>query len=355
MTDSLVSPWSVASKLGLSILFSLALVACGDDSTPADSGTHDSAVVDSGAHDSSTVDSAVVDSGAHDSAVVDSSVDAGPVSPCPVAQPTEGDACTDEGLACGYGDDPRVACQPVATCTSAHWTIDTPSCPTLPPVTCPATRDAASGADCTPDGAYCDYDGLACQCTNCTDGPAVMCSGAPTWHCDAPNSDPECPAAIPRLGDACTGPTQMCIYGCATGMSRTCTDGVWVSSSSPGGCPVSTRRAKRDIHYLSTAEADAVAAQVSRTRLATWEYIDPALRGRRHLGFILEDQPGSYAEDPEARMVDLYGYTSMLLATTQAQQRQIDALQHQVEALRAQVAASPRVDPAAALASTHSH
>ena len=337
MTASLGSPTSAVGRLGLCVLFSLALGACGDDSAPADSGTHDTGTADTGSADSGGHDSGPVDSSV-DSGSTDSSVDSGAVSPCPVAQPSEGDACTREGLACGYGDDPRVECRPVATCTSAQWTIDTPSCSTLPPVTCPATREAASGADCTPDGAYCDYDGLACQCTNCTDGPAVMCSGPTVWHCDAPNADPQCPAAIPRLGDACDKPAQMCIYGCASGMSRTCTDGVWVSSSSPGGCPVSARRAKRDIHYLSTAEADAVAAQVRRTRLATWEYIDPALRGRTHLGFILEDQPGSYAEDPEARMVDLYGYTSMLLATTQAQQRQIDALTQQLDALQRRVA-----------------
>ena len=51
------------------------------------------------------------------------------------------------------------------------------------------------------------------------------------------------------------------------------------------------------------------------TRLAPYEYTVPSMAGRRRLGFILEDQPGSYAVDPEQSQVDLYGYTSMLVAT----------------------------------------
>jgi hypothetical protein len=69
-------------------------------------------------------------------------------------------------------------------------------------------------------------------------------------------------------------------------------------------------------------------------RLATYQYNDVALAGRRHLGFILEDAPMSYAAEPERSQIDLYGYTSLLLATTQSQARRIDALEREVRRLQ---------------------
>jgi hypothetical protein len=96
---------------------------------------------------------------------------------------------------------------------------------------------------------------------------------------------------------------------------------------------MSSRRAKKNIRYLSTEEIRATAAQALRLRLATYEYKASPYAGHRHLGFILEDSPTVPAADRDGDMVDLYGYASMLLATTQAQQLQIEALQKQVEAL----------------------
>ena len=155
------------------------------------------------------------------------------------------------------------------------------------------------------------------------------------WACEAPNADPACPAAQPLLGSACALDAQVCDYGCEEGMRRVCAGGGWTRASSPGGCPMSTRRAKRDIEYLDPSEVDAVAADVLATRLATYEYTDPARAGRRHLGFILEDQPGAYSVDPERSQVDLYGYTSMLLAALQSQERRIEALERELAELRA--------------------
>ncbi|MFT5354853.1 MAG: hypothetical protein ACI9KE_002066 [Polyangiales bacterium] len=97
---------------------------------------------------------------------------------------------------------------------------------------------------------------------------------------------------------------------------------------------MSTRRAKRDIEYLGEAEIETLAAAAMSTRLTTYEYIDPALDGRRRLGFIIEDQPASYAVDPERSQVDLYGYTSMLVAAMQSQERRIEALEGELRALR---------------------
>lgn len=265
-------------------------------------------------------------------------VDAGGGSgPCPASAPTAGAMCARDGLVCSFGDDPRPACRPRATCTSGSWTFATPTpgCDPLPPATCPATREAAQGTACTPEGARCTYDGLACACTRCPNPyPLCMELPAPIWACDAPNPDAECPAAMPNLGVTCSAEGKMCTYGCEAGMARECTSGVWVEASSPGGCPISTRRAKRDIEYLSPAELERLAQDVEHLPLATFEYVDPALAGRRHLGFIIEDAPQSFAVDPERSQVDLYGYTSLVLATVQAQARRIDTLEREVRSLR---------------------
>ncbi|HEY2729520.1 MAG TPA: hypothetical protein VGK52_06230 [Polyangia bacterium] len=90
---------------------------------------------------------------------------------------------------------------------------------------------------------------------------------------------------------------------------------------------------KKDIRYLSAGDVAAMASETLRLRLATYEYKAAPYAGRRHLGFIIEDSPAVPAVDRDGDMVDLYGYTSMLLATTQVQQRQIEGLKNQVEAL----------------------
>lgn len=263
-----------------------------------------------------------------------SMTDAGGTGPCPPSLPTHGTACARSGLVCAYGDDPRPNCRPSATCTGGTWVVAMPNCPTLPPAMCPPSREAAAGQRCMPVGAYCSYDGVPCECTNCIRYPVERCEGDPTWHCAAPPADMRCPPGIPNLGTPCGMEGQQCVYGCEENMARTCRDGVWVASTAPGGCPISTRRAKRDIRYLSPEEIDALAEQVCATRLATYEYTDPALAGRRRLGFILEDQENSFAVDPEHSQVDLYGYTSMLVAAVQAQSRRIEALERQVARLR---------------------
>lgn len=254
--------------------------------------------------------------------------------PCPAERPAGG-ACALEGLVCEYG---ARTCLSTAECVGGEWLVSIPRCPPPPASGCPSSREAAEGTACAGDeGARCEYDSLICTCTSCPmPYPICMEVDPPVWACEAPHADPACPAAQPLLGTACATEGQVCDYGCEEGMRRVCTGGGWTRASSPGGCPISTRRAKRDVEYLEPAQVDAVAADVLATRLATYEYTDPALSGRRHLGFILEDEPGAYSVDPERSQVDLYGYTSMLLAALQAQQRRIEALEREVGELRAE-------------------
>jgi hypothetical protein len=105
---------------------------------------------------------------------------------------------------------------------------------------------------------------------------------------------------------------------------------------------VSTRAAKEDIRYLSPAEIDRIAAETTAMRLANYRYRSPVFGAPgKHLGFIIEDSPDVPAVSPSHRTVDLYGFASMLLATSQAQQRRIEALEHEISDLRRVVRRQP--------------
>jgi hypothetical protein len=254
-------------------------------------------------------------------------------TPCPSDVSKITDWLCTEGLTCEFATDPRVECRTTSTCTQGKWVTTVPKgCSPLPTVTCPATRDAAAGQSCSSEGAYCSYAGLTCACTNCTNGPVVSCTGAPTWHCDVPNADATCPAATPLLGSACGKEAQTCTYACGTSGARVCKGGAWYSASG-GPCPISSRRAKKDIVYLNARDRQRVARDLAKFKLATYAYRDPALGGKRHLGFIIEDVPGSPAVDRDGNMVDLYGYASMLVAAVQAQGAEIERLRAEVAKL----------------------
>jgi hypothetical protein len=254
---------------------------------------------------------------------------------CPSSQPTAGASCPTAGLVCGYGNDPRYTCRPTFACTGGSWQPQMQGpCPPLPGVMCPASRQAAQGQQCAPSGAICTYDqGLNCLCTDCPPGgPTCRPTPTPQWYCDAPNPDPQCPPAPENQGTACSPEGKMCNYGCGNAGDLVCTSGVWVARPSP--CPVSSRLVKKDIRYLDDDDRARLAAEVHGIKLATYEYTDPALAGHRRLGFILEDDPMSYAADAEHNRVDLYGYASMLAATVQQQDRRIEALEREVQALK---------------------
>ena len=102
-------------------------------------------------------------------------------------------------------------------------------------------------------------------------------------------------------------------------------------------CPVSTARLKKEIHYLSDGELKDLSEQTESLRLTTYRYTegDPA----QHLGFIIEDAPASPAVIQGKSRIDLYGYTSMTVATLQVQQKELAALREEVETLRREMAA----------------
>lgn len=97
---------------------------------------------------------------------------------------------------------------------------------------------------------------------------------------------------------------------------------------------VSRREFKKDIGYISDAQRAELADEALSIPLATYRYkVEPA-DGKKHLGFIIDDQPeNSPAVQSDRTHVDEYGYATMLLATVQQQQKQIDAMNQKLEAL----------------------
>jgi hypothetical protein len=99
-------------------------------------------------------------------------------------------------------------------------------------------------------------------------------------------------------------------------------------------CPVSRRKFKDDIDYVDDAVRAELAQEALDTRLAQYRYKTEPAGGRRHLGFIIDDQPDpSPAVEADRTHVDLYGYTSMLLAAVQEQSKEIRALRERIDTL----------------------
>jgi hypothetical protein len=96
-----------------------------------------------------------------------------------------------------------------------------------------------------------------------------------------------------------------------------------------GGCPISSRRYKTNIRYLSAGQEKRIATELLGMPLTSWLYRDGD--DKRHLGFIIEDVPGSVAVDKARERVDLYSYISMAVATLKVQQRRIDRLERRLE------------------------
>jgi hypothetical protein len=101
-----------------------------------------------------------------------------------------------------------------------------------------------------------------------------------------------------------------------------------------GMCPISRRRYKENIQYLSAADVKRLHGQVLNLRLARYRYNLPGASSDSRLGFIIDDIGPSPAVAPNGDTVDLYGYTSMAVAALQEQAREIDRLEHEVRLLR---------------------
>ncbi len=93
------------------------------------------------------------------------------------------------------------------------------------------------------------------------------------------------------------------------------------------GCPISRAKHKTDIAYLDAAQRSKAHDHLLKMKLATWRYRPGLDDGAEHMGFLIDDVPGSPAVRPDGEHVDLYGYTSLAVAAIQEQQAQIAALE----------------------------
>ncbi len=181
--------------------------------------------------------------------------------------------------------------------------------------------DAGNDAGCGDGG--CAAPSGDCANTKCAVNEVCVTktSGVQTTHQCYP---------LPACG--CQGKSSCeCIGGCACGneQCQSLTDGITCVG------PVSRREFKTDISYVGDEEQKELARQALQTNLAEYRYKTEPESAKRHLGFIIDDMPASSpAVAGDGTHVDLYGYSTMLLATVKEQQKQIDAMQKQINELK---------------------
>ncbi len=259
-------------------------------------------------------------------------IDAGPPpGPCGRVPPADGAICAMDGLICEYGGDPRVLCRPTARCQMGHWEVLMPAAAACPgfslPGVCPPSAMDAQARMCPAEGLWCGYGGLTCHCTGCVSVPRPQCGMPIQWRCDAPNISPACPDPPPLLGTACLMENLLCAYSCETHgdrHQRVCLNRVWTLA--PAMCARSSRAVKRDIVYLNDADVDSVARRMLQTPLG--------LHQQRFQSGLLEPSLSVLSPRPDFSSTDLYGYTSLVLATVQSQQRALEQLQQDVRRLQ---------------------
>lgn len=323
-----------------------------------------------------TQDGAASDSGAGPG-TTDSGVASTNNPDCPASDPTEG-PCTKDGLVCEYGDDFNPLCNIVRVCSTDRWASpifysDRPQCPTTPPTVAPNPAECPAGRESVPEGQACTRSGDAAGATCSYDGSTCTCGVfCPSYPVARPDCDPDagrienccdrtkvqwscfdgpafCKAPRPRVGATCTNEGERCALAepgeCGQPVLA-CEKGVWTLPNV--ACPISTARAKREIAYVDREATERLHDELMSTRLATYRYKSPAPEGTggtdaRHLGFIIEDMPeGSAAVLGSRDRVDLYGYTSMAVASLQHQQREIDGLKAELARLREENVAMKR-------------
>lgn len=136
-------------------------------------------------------------------------------------------------------------------------------------------------------------------------------------------------------GTACTSSGDTCyIDGNTCNMDLTCA----TTDPTSHGCPISRRSAKTNIDYLDDAALARYEKDLLGLKLTTFRYKNEPATGRLHLGFIIDDAPTSPAVLPNGAHVDLYGYTSMAVATLQLQAKHIAKLEAEVRRLERSVA-----------------
>lgn len=206
-----------------------------------------------------------------------------------------------------------------------------------------STVDSGPGASSTSSSGA--GDGLHFYADPCGTGDPVGCVFQ--HPVEIPDSTiKKCSELGRKSGDACTTENERCVLTAA--MQEGDAGGFCRQSASfltclphprqldVGGCPVSTRRAKTNIHYLDDQERTKLARDVLQLAIASYDYKSDADGPSPSLGFMLEDAPDARFVMREHSRVNLYSYVSSLVVTAQEQQKQIEMLRREVDALRSQ-------------------
>lgn len=182
----------------------------------------------------------------------------------------------------------------------------------------------AGGRACSSSDARCPnsvWCGTVCcpyaeWCDTAVEPPVCKCGGSPS--CTGGNSCNSVSAMQGGCGQLCCNP------------------------STPMGCPVSRRAAKRDIQQVGAGELQALYDQLRAIQLATYTYKVEPVEATRRLGFIIDDTHAPAAINPDGNSVDLYGYLSMAVAAVQIQARDIEALRARIRVLEEEAKAPAR-------------
>lgn len=138
--------------------------------------------------------------------------------------------------------------------------------------------------------------------------------------CESTFKGETCGKYICTANQTCCGPMPLPEAQCMEG------------ASSP--CPISQRKMKKDILYLSDNEKQQLSSELMSFPLATYRYKVEGPEQKPHLGFIIDDVAPSPAVLQSGERVDLYGYSTMTVAALQVQAKEIADLKKQMEELK---------------------
>jgi hypothetical protein len=156
---------------------------------------------------------------------------------CPAVAPKAGSECSEAGLICSWGEDPRFGCRTIQSCISGQWASVGDSCSSREPL-CPRASPASATAGPAPCGEAdlgitCVYGEQAYTCAPCE---GYLCRNESFWQTTVLTS--VCPTTLPNFGEPCGAPSgTVCNYNqCAKsesavyGASLSCTSGAWTQS-----------------------------------------------------------------------------------------------------------------------------
>ena len=238
-------------------------------------------------------------------------------------------------------------------CFFGAWYIGTMDC-TLAPVFCddknPCTIDS-----CDEQTGLCGHAPLACDdedpCTSdtcdaengeCTHEQIPGCPNDLKWYSTCGNPvcgmDDQVPPGVQpcqngeKEGDDCDVEGANCDANLGCGAYLLCAESD--PKQAPGGCPISKAKYKKEIRYLDEERAEEYRKELLGLKLATWRYRTTKGEDELRLGFIIDDHPTGVIVDEGRDQVDLYGYTSLAIATIQQQAKELESLKQEVKSLR---------------------